>query len=237
MDPWIILIPTLLLGVALPGTLVIIRETVKRHRQEIVRDLAAVFDVPDAIIPSFEFVKFKYFLQGTDSEPVDRNRGDFPGWAWITAMIPFAAVTMAVAWICFDVVTGGLNTGLIASADGLPPLWATAACAAFLGAYLIAIRGLYRAINNFDLSPALFIDSAINILAGVALAVLVVTAVAEFWSATNVPTGAVILFAFAIGFFPEAAQREIISRSRLHNYKRERASIYTLFQADRKSVV
>ena len=43
-----------------------IREAVKRQRQEIVRDLAAVFDIAgpssQRLIPSFEFVKYKYFV-------------------------------------------------------------------------------------------------------------------------------------------------------------------------------
>lgn len=101
------------LSVLSPVIFVAIRESVKRQRQEIITDLADVFDV-DAknalhLIPSFEFVKYKYFVGGRRSNDPEvagseaarramsaagnsRKREDYSTLSWLIGCVSFSAV-------------------------------------------------------------------------------------------------------------------------------------------------
>ncbi|MDX0894990.1 hypothetical protein GOE07_29660 [Sinorhizobium medicae] len=230
------------LAVAFPLILVLIRQTVKLHRQEVIQDLSAVFNIggrptAERLIPSFEFVKFKYFLPASYDGTVDRSPNDFPFWAWVAALVPFCITSGALGWFCLSIVFGEhAALGGIAISEGRVELWAIAVCAAFLGAYLAAIRGLAQAIHNFDLSPALIVAAPIDVVASIGLAVVFVKGVAEIvpdavFESSNLAQSIVIVLAFAIGFLPDAAQRSVVNRSRLNNFKRENGEIYKFCQA------
>ena len=229
------------LAIAFPLILVLIRQTVKSHRQEIIQDLAAVFNMPgrpatERFIPSFEFVKFKYFLPASFDGASPRTPHDFPIWAWAAALIPFCLVSGAIGWFCLSIVLGDSSIlNGVAASNGKLNLWAIAVCSAFLGGYLRATRALAQAIHNFDLSPSLIVASTIDIVASVGLAVVFVQGGAEIFPGAATDSGlaeaVVIVGAFAIGFLPEAAQRAVVSRSRLRNFKRENAEIFKFFEA------
>ncbi len=225
-------------GVVLPLSLVIIRQTVKHHRQEVIQDLATVFNLPgphesERLIPSFEFVKFKYFLPESYQSGMERRPQDFPTWAWLVSILPFSVVSGFITWFCLQLITGLPLPAFLAVASQVSsaPIWRDIVCVAFLGAYLAAIQSLAQAIHNFDLSPSLFISSTIDMVAGVALALVAVKATTALFHLPHRGDEALILLAFAIGFLPQAAQRAIISKSRLWNYKRENAAIYRHFKA------
>ncbi|WP_153003874.1 hypothetical protein [Aureimonas ureilytica] len=246
---YILVTSTLLFAVILPGTLVLIRETVKHHRQEIIRDLAAVFQAQDGnagqrLIPSFEFVKFKYFL-GTINEQPNRQPQDFTTMAWVVAMVPFVIIVGLLCWFAFSVLLAGrlphelchLSVSKLCDppavgADQSAPLWAYGAISAFFGSYILEIRNLYKAINNFDLTPALFVDCAITIAMGASIAVLIVLVFDVLLDV--VPKGTdrtVILFCFAAGYLPQVTLRWLMTKSRLNNFKRENQEIYKNFEA------
>ncbi|ENN86410.1 hypothetical protein RHSP_79178 [Rhizobium freirei PRF 81] len=239
-DTWHLMIAAFV-GVVLPISLVVIRQTVKSHRQEIIQDLATVFSPPglpagDRLIPSFEFVKFKYFLPENYGSGVVRRPKDFANWAWLVAIIPFGVVSGLGAWICLKLLALSLPKVLAISSIPVTVLFRDVACAAFLGAYLAAMRSLAQAIHNFDLSPSLFIASTLDMLAGIALALIIVRASDAFFNNKLPVIGAVrdevsILIAFAAGFLPQAAQRAILSRSRLWNFKQDNEQIYRYFKA------
>ncbi|MGV1894795.1 hypothetical protein GOZ84_26185 [Agrobacterium vitis] len=248
---YIILISTLLFAVILPGTLVLIRETVKHHRQEVIRDLATVFQAQDGnvtqrLIPSFEFVKFKYFL-GTVDEYPNRRPEDFKTIAWLVAMLPFVIVVGGLCCFAFTIlITSHLpcNFRDLSIVEACRPavaggckveLWAYGAVSAFFGSYILEIRNLYKAINNFDLTPALFVDCAISIAMGTSIAVLIVLvfdALPDLVPEKAIKTdGVVILFCFAAGYLPQVTLRWLLTKSRLKNFKRENQEIYKNFEA------
>lgn len=228
---------SLFLSIIVPLMFIFIRQTVKFHRQEVIKDLADFFTTPgrpDAgrLIPSFEFVKFKYFLP----HGVGRVRSDFPAWAWATALLPFGLATGVIGWVSLTMITEVTQQVLpfMWDATGNISLWAVAASSAFFGAYLSTIRTFSRAIHNFDLSPALIASSTVDILASVGLAGIFVVGFIEIIdgsTSTESLQPVVVLFSFAIGFFPESATRAILSRSRLRNFKRENGDIFKYVEA------
>src|SRR6516164_5445244 len=73
--------------------LVAIRESVKRQRQETIKNLETVFALRndrnrEGPLPSFEFVKYKYFLK-------ERPR-DFSWLHWFVSSLPLVALTFAL---------------------------------------------------------------------------------------------------------------------------------------------
>lgn len=228
---------SLFLSVVIPLMFIFIRQTVKFHRQEVIKDLSDFFTTPgrpgaSPMIPSFEFVKFKYFLP----HGLGRVRSDFPVWAWATAILPFSVATGVIGWMSLTMIAGSTQFVLpfLWEKSGNITLWAVAASSAFFGAYLSTIRTFSRAIHNFDLSPALIASTAVDILASVGLAAILVVGLVEIVegsTSTKSIQAIVVLFSFAIGFFPEAATRNILARSRLRNFKRENGDIFKYVEA------
>jgi hypothetical protein len=99
------LVATIVL-LAPPSLYVLIRNTVKVHRQGIVRDLSAVFKLPpkEAIesnidfIPSFEFVKYKY-LMGRSTSKDEGEQEDFAWWAWLTGIAALGIVISLIGYL------------------------------------------------------------------------------------------------------------------------------------------
>ena len=80
-------------------------------------------------------------------------------------ILPFEAIK--------DSITPPLAHVLINNIPGIAE-WAWILVAAFLGGYLFMVRGLLRAIYNFDLSPTSFMASSVHLLFGVASAMIIV---------------------------------------------------------------
>lgn len=218
-----------------PLIFVCIRQSVKLNRQEIVLDLAKVFKSQNAdtsnVIPSFEFVKYKYFLGRNEGRDDGRPR-DYTLFSWIAGAIPLVLLLGFISMLSVHVVGPIVATFLTCGALAIPawPLWAWSLCAAFAGAYVFMIRAFYRAINNFDLSPASFVGAASNLIVGIVGAqvlshVLFIPVAQTPLSPTMIVVGTVIL-SFAIGYLPESATRTILWRSELFNFKRENLDVY-----------
>lgn len=252
-NTWPAVIAALLFAVVLPAAMILIRGTVKRRRQEVIRDLVAVFDTSAVsgqprLLPSFEFVKFRYFL---DSQTSTRQPQDFGTRDWVLSLIPFFAIVGSLCWFCFAAI---FSARLPATFDHLNvaeclkdaavsceklPLWVYGMSSALLGSYLTEIRQIYRAINNFDLSPAMIIEGTISIVAGVGTAVLIVAVVylvdysntADTKNASASWPSVAIILCFTAGVLPQAAIRWLMTKSRLSNFKRENPEIFKLFEA------
>lgn len=245
-----------LLSILPPAVFVYIRRSVKITRREVVRDLEAVFSLPvkynatsdfninkkHEIIPSFEFVKYKYFFKRTGNtnevEPKDHSI-----YSWFLASIPLViflfAISYVVSSVFLSVVAGelGIPTDLACPpGQNCPathrPLWIWCLCAAFAGGYVFMIRSFFRAVNNFDFSPRSFVGACNNLFVGVVGAMILPYAALSMASGVGnevVSQGSILIAAvlsFAIGYLPDVATRTLLSMSKLSNFKRENPDIY-----------
>lgn len=232
MDP-LSLVVAFLLSLVVPVIVIAIRQTVKLHRGEIIQDLAAVFHSAkepesERLIPSFEFVKFKYFVP---TGPERGQRQDFQVWAWAVAVFPFFLVVSSTSYICIEFFQDATFANPLFGTHNSIALCMISVSAAFCGGYLNSIRTLTQSIQNFDLSPSLIVALATEIFSAVVLAAIFAYAVHAIYGTFGLPNGVgvaqvVAVLAFAIGFFPDAAQRTLVGRSKLKNFKRENLSVY-----------
>src|SRR3954453_4230812 len=114
MLDWIVILLSAALSVLLPVAIIYVRQTVKSQRQDVINDLAAIFEPGhgragragrEQIIPSFEFVKFKYSV--ADAPPLDQGNAqqggkaatpdrDFSKTMFVVSSIPLMAVLFAL---------------------------------------------------------------------------------------------------------------------------------------------
>jgi hypothetical protein len=233
----------------LPIGILITRDNVKMRRQEIIRELEKFFRrdgiVGSSIIPSFEFVKTKYYVKdgfsSGDSEIPIR---------WYS--IPVLIFT-GLSAICF-VTASVLVVSDADAAIGSPPLShiipkslflmggttlldaqresyfqsvLTVAMFAFFGAYISAIKTLVRSVANFDLSPLTFFRASYGIILSIVIAVVlwrsVPSSLGEAFKPFGVSTDGTPIWlaaAFVIGFVPGLAERHLLSVWRRGNVKR-----------------
>ena len=233
-------------AVCVPLLFIITRESTKHHRQGIVKDLGLVFGKTPSdrlgIIPSFEFVKYKYFV-----DTVQRDQGvdrDFKIKHWFFSSIPLICVLFVMNALCACIVARtAFRTVVPVDVDWLStsaalPLFAWVVLASYAGAALFMLRAFFQAINNFDLSPLSFIGATVNILLGLAsgllfvFGVLRITESVHLWSVSSPEFFPIVLItAFAAGYFPDLAVRNITRLSKLRGYKAEDPKIYDSFKA------
>jgi hypothetical protein len=264
-------------SVLLPFAILSLRRTVRTQRQSIILDLQHMFYSKEQqgghgrIVPSFEFVRNKYFsglvefdvvksgfirklhnieVDGT-REPV---RAGTPYFAFLVCSIPlvvlvFAFSVFAASIVMSSILQRGPESHLLPDFSHFlsPPLapadkailWVFVV--AFLGGYLFAVRGLLRAVNNFDLSPGSFLSAALQLLLGVVTAVLIVAGgVNEALTGTvgvQAAVSASVVAAFVIGFVPELGLRTLYRAARLRHFKREKPGVYESFEATPIEVV
>ena len=193
------------LSILSPGFFITLREAVKRQRQEIITDLANVFDSGQdgcaQLIPSFEFVKYKYFVglrRGQDPEigrseavrradqiDLNRERKDFSAVSWLLGCVPFSVLVGFSTYYSLTMILYLLSSHTTLPMQLIWPdvsypkpgdraeLWLLGMCAAFAGSYITALRNLLRAIRNFDLSPVAIVSETTKILLSIALAPIV----------------------------------------------------------------
>lgn len=252
---------SLLVSILPPLIFFIIRESVKGQRQGIINDLSSVFDsqrVGDMFIPSFEFVKYKYFIERKPhrNEQQDNFRDssskDYSIFAWIVSAIPlilvlFSASLLVSGQLIHTISQANILTCLInAQCDAIQltqdqraSKWILVFIAAFAGGYVFLIRSFFRAINNFDLSPASFVGAANNLIVGTTVALLSNEALFKPLSSINLGSAENINLnpfpylglaaAFAIGYFPEVAIRSLITKSKFRGYKKENKIFYEMY--------
>jgi hypothetical protein len=259
-----------------PGIFIAIREAVKRQRQEIITDLTTVFDVGEEnkpnLIPSFEFVKYKYFVgsrRKTDPEfghvdgnrkltgPFDshRKREDYSTISWLISCSAFSAaaglgVFYILSLLLYLLASEANNQSAFKwpgvtypQVESFGMIWLLAMCAAFAGSYLMALRSLYRAIKNFDLSPGTIVSETIKILISIVLAPVIAISLLLLGSEVvrplvnigslhpgSIGTVVVITACFVAGIMPDVALRFIIQRDQLKNFKQEENEIFQAFK-------
>ncbi len=258
MSLYVNFLASMVLSLLVPSVFVFIRESVKKQRQETIRDLESVFHLPDpqtkdGIVPSFEFVKYKYFFKRVDQ--VEERKDDFKIIHWIISAVPLVIVmtlvNIVVLNILFRHILGfefSYLTPAFAKNDHLPTyLWIIAA--SYSGGFVFMIRSFYRAINNFDLSPLSFVGACLNIVSAMIAALIFVYGIMHVFGVFTPPAqldanalmkaqgidsvtlGMAIIAAFAIGLMPQLATRNILWSSRLRYYKKEDIQIYKSFSA------
>lgn len=235
-----------------PILFIVIRNTVKIHRQGIVQDLFSVFQVSsqgtslnkEDLIPSFEFVKYKYFL-GPSGRRKDSNQADFAWWAWTAGVAALLLVFIPFGFVVSRYVDVGLLSFLHLGGEtpprSAPPdrlsttsdpafrAWICGLLAALAGGYVFMIRGFFRAIGNFDFGPGSFVSAANNLIAGAILVTIFVFGLDLMVDVTKVGgvfAGTTVVIGYAVGQFPESASRMVMDRSKLTHFKRENPEIY-----------
>lgn len=239
---WLVTTLSAVLSLLLPIAIIAIRHTVKRQRQEIIKDLEGTFRMDHAahgregIVPSLEFVKFKYFLKKTESE--ERRNSDFPLWSFAIASLPLILALFVFGVVAFSaLLTKTLPRGWDISF--LPPVyqreteiaaWLMVMIVAYLASYLFVIRTLLRAVENFDLTPTTFLSSAIHVLFGAVTAVVIASVASEvFPDVTSGLPAVLIVAAFAIGYVPDLGLRTLLRTTRLNFFKREDEGVIRAF--------
>lgn len=255
MLPWLILVVSFGTAALIPYVFVVTRESTKRHRQGIVEDLKLVFDAArtggDTIIPSFEFVKYKYSVDRASGSGGGRGRPDFYRRHWLLSAIPFVllctalnAVTLAMVLHAAFHQPVGVAVPWLGGKAALP-LFAWVLLAAYAGAALFTLRAFRQAINNFDLSPFSMLGAFVNLVFSVLSAPLLVFGVFRIGQSAGIPwdvTGTaafpvVLVGAFAAGYFPDVAVRTILRWSRLRLYKHDTAGIFAAFTSTPLEVI
>ncbi|NEU14453.1 hypothetical protein G3T14_20325 [Methylobacterium sp. BTF04] len=257
-------------AVMTPLIFIAVREAIKRQRQEVITDLALVFEIADrsgpALIPSFEFVKYKYFV-GSKGRPAPdaglnagalesgRRKQDYTTLSWLFGATPFSVLSGLATLYTLSLIVSLLVPGdtdpapfrwpgvTYPSPDSIGMVWLLGLCAAFAGSYITALRNLYRAIKNFDLSPGSFIGETIRMLLSAVLSPILV--VGLFWLGTetvkalvtdqarlNSPAALAMVVAacFIAGIMPEVVLRNIVQRDKLKNFKREEEEVFQAFK-------
>jgi hypothetical protein len=248
---------------------VLIRNAVLQQRQNVIKDLAKGFNFKEGaendLIPSFEFVKFKYLLEDSAGELIRKENMDYSWWHWAVGAAPLAIVTLLLSSyvICIIALTafnfrspGDIQWIKFVSGENLFP-WVIVV--SFVGSHLRMLRNFFVAVNNFDLSPSTFIDSTIDVLLGVTVALLFYFGFVVFnggnelrinqttADATGIPIlsdiyanahvyipdaifAVVIISSFAFAYYPDVARRLIVKSSRLKDYKTEDDKVFNAFK-------
>lgn len=242
-----IMILSALVAIAIPAVFIGVRASTKRQRSAIVDDLSSIFErageCGSVAIPSFEFVKYKYKTTKPGDVSADRSR-DFLLHHWLLGAVPLSSFIFAmnvftgtvVLHAAFKVSFPGVAPWL-ADAVGLP-LFAWVLLASYAGGMLFTLRAFKQAVNNFDMSPLSLIGAIVNLAFGPVAALLLAFSVFKLpdvdgigWHVEAALFPVVIVTAFAVGYYPEVAVRQLIRLSHLRNYKKEEVGFYDNFKA------
>jgi hypothetical protein len=269
MLDWIVILLSAALSVALPVAIIYVRQTVKTQRQDVINDLAAIFEPKESqagrehIIPSFEFVKFKYSVPDDPNEPVDERpvhkrratapERDFSKTMFVVASLPLMVVLFALGVVAFGalitLLTGELKTLAWVSSfptafrmaeskvEGLHP-WLAMLTVAYIAGYLYIVRDLLRAVANFELSPMTLLMSSVHALFGVVTALIIASVASDVnVLGSTFTTAALLIAAFAVGFVPELGVRTLLRATKLRYFKSEDESVYSTFSATPVEVI
>lgn len=231
-----------------PVVFVALRESVKRQRQEIIKDLRTVFDKPTnenttLVIPSFEFVKYKYFLERKTDDADTSLPRDFLIRHWVVGMIPLILTCTVLNTFLIGFVAQELGQDLDVGVaflrqGGTPPLFGWVVVVSYLGVTVFTLRAFFQAINNFDLSPPSFVGAWVTLILAILVALIFVFGIFRLSGKTfdwqkpdDLLFAGILITAFVVGYMPQLATRNIIQASQLRNYKREDVAVYKSFTA------
>jgi hypothetical protein len=270
MLDWIVILLSAALSVALPVAIIYVRQTVKTQRQDVINDLAAIFEPRENqagrehIIPSFEFVKFKYSVPDDPDELAQEQAAqrraakavaperDFSKTMFVVASLPLMVVLFALGVVAF----GAVITLVMGAPDTLKWVpsfpafsvkenrvaalhtWLAMLAVAYIAGYLYIVRDLLRAVANFELSPMTLLMSAIHVLFGVVTTLILASVASDVnLLGSAVTTSALLLAAFAVGFVPELGVRTLLRATKLRLFKSEDDSVYNTFSATPVEVI
>lgn len=253
------------LSILLPLTIICIRRTVKLQRQDIIRDLEQIFrlnplqssrpatnsvDERELIVPSFEFVKFKYFFPRNLKAGADPNQDtdperDIPLWAFLVSSTPLMLCLFALGIVTFGSLLPSetkppWQTAYLPTFIGEEPkgyaVWLSVLMVAYFGAYIFTVRMLLRAVSNFDLSPATFLSATVHVLLGVITAVLIAI-VAHQVIGPDYTSAGLLIGAFVIGFVPDLGLRALLRTTELNFFKREDSDVLKAYTSTPLEVI
>ena len=224
-----------------------VRDSIKQHRQQIILDLTKFFRVKRAIVAeggvqapesgsrdndllhSFEFVKFKYFLEARPEAERPTVAEDFRQDQWALLALPLIILLMGGNIVAISIINVGLH---LCGENSLPKclmlflkghhVYRLSLLGAYAGAYAYMIRAFFQAVNNFDLTPASFIGAFNNILFGVILPQVALFATFAENATNTLGIGAVVLTSFVGGYMPDAILRYVFSWSIIKYFKEEK---------------
>jgi hypothetical protein len=252
---WIVIGLAAALSIVLPVAIIYVRQTVKAQRRDVINDLAAIFEPGkpgcEQIIPSFEFVKFKYSIPCDPDETAAAHaahrrppqpEGDFSKTMFVVSSFPLMLVLFALGLVAFTALISlvgepkalrwmpSLPGGFSKDGDkiGLTN-WLAMMVVAYIAAYLYVLRQLLRAIANFELSPMTLLLSAIHVLFGVVSAIILASVASDVIPGGAVTTSVLLLAAFAVGFVPELGVRTLLRGTKLYLFKRDDENVYKSF--------
>jgi hypothetical protein len=267
MLDWIVILLSAALSVALPVAIIYVRQTVKTQRQDVINDLAAMFEPKEShhsrehIIPSFEFVKFKYSVPDDPNALAQEHavqrlaakaaapERDFSKTMFVVASLPLMVVLFALGVVAF----GAVITLVMGAPDTLKWVpnfpafsvkenkvdalhtWLAMLAVAYIAGYLYIVRDLLRAVANFELSPMTLLMSAIHVLFGIVTTLILASVASEVTVLGS--TSALLLAAFAVGFVPELGVRTLLRATKLRLFKSEDDSVYSTFSATPVEVI
>ena len=118
------------------------------------------------------------------------------------------------------------------------PLFAWVLLASYAGGVLFTLRAFKQAVNNFDMSPLSLVGAIVNLAFGPIAGLLLVFSVFKLldvpgtsWHVEASLFPLVIVTAFAVGYYPDVAVRQLVKLSHLRNYKQEDVGFYNNFKA------
>ncbi len=220
---------SLVLALGLPIGILMARDNVKTRRQGIIKDLGTFFTKDPSqrfsIIPSFEFVKSKYYVNDNDEFAQSK---EIPIKWYSLSVLAFISISFSCFFLLFctryEDITKFIGSPIFLSsldeqADVSNLNYAlTISLFAFLGSYTSSIKTLIRSVSNFDLSPMSFFRSAYNIIFTISVVVVAWHAIplpeAKKISISSVEVSAHNLWygiAFTMGFVPGLAERYLLS--------------------------
>jgi hypothetical protein len=227
-----------LMAFALPVGILVSRNNVKSRRQEIITDLEGFLRPPPGdttdkewlILPSFEFVKMKYFM-GAKGQQREREFSISVFSIPVLTFVLLSALGFITAFLittdCFKpdaqrcpMFPQGIPATLFLVGGAKPDdpgrylqSALTIAVFAFLGGYAYSMRVLLRAVANFDLSPLSFFRQSIYVIVTIFIAVTVWRSMPDWLGDES--KGAAFqgwyLAAFLLGFVPGLAERHLVS--------------------------
>jgi hypothetical protein len=229
------------LGIALPICIIFMRQSVKLQRQQLIKDLEDIFHrVPpsqgeDQVIPSFEFVKFKYFLP---SDPQARQyvTQDISTFVLLGSSIPLVVCLLILGYISISTMLSmairEYLPGYFSFDRPIQP-WHAALTVAYVGGYLFVIRDLLCSVENFDLGPARMLASALHVLFGATTAILITVGWMLLFPGVEVRIVniSILITAFAVGYVPELGIRSLLRASKLRLFKREDVHVFKSFKS------
>src|SRR5436189_5959836 len=180
-----------LIAVALPLSILFIRDTVKKGRIGIIKELEVVYQLgapsggSDGIVPSMEFVKYKYDVGTSEGRLKDLSLKNY-----LPAAVPFALLLFIFGWVGVLFVLAAVVQPPLKGLSFLPDLGQVTAPGKFpapgwvftityFGALMLCVKRLLRSVSNFDLSPTTFLTCSMHVLLGIVTAVIIANACGE----------------------------------------------------------